>query len=314
MMQLDWIEDILAVIDAGSLAGAAERRFMTQPAFTRRVRMIEERIGVTLFDRSRRPVVVRSGVRQMEMELREMAARLRRLQQDLRLFAQDGGRGVVLSCQHALATTISPWVLKQIDTLGDASVRVRSGNQDECLMLLVSGQADFVVTYECEGLAEPMKTGAFDVHIVGEDRLVPVYAPAVLPDLTFEALPVIRYPPEVFLRRVFDHKIVPHLSAQTNLIAKAETALTLAACEYALQGLGVAWLPLSLVRKHIAMGQLRQIGDMPSQEMHICLSRMPGTMEDSAAAIWRMLTEQPPLDLGSQRLPDAAPDRIELIG
>ena len=68
-MQLDWIDDILAVIDTGSLAAAAERRLLTQPAFTRRVRGIEERIGAALFDRSRKPVAVLPGVLALEPEL-----------------------------------------------------------------------------------------------------------------------------------------------------------------------------------------------------------------------------------------------------
>ena len=37
-MRLEWIEDILAVLDTGSLARAAEKRLLTQSAFTRRVR------------------------------------------------------------------------------------------------------------------------------------------------------------------------------------------------------------------------------------------------------------------------------------
>ena len=91
-MQLDWIDDILAVIDAGSLAQAAERRFLTQSAFTRRVRVIEEKIGITLFDRSRKPVAIMPGVQALEPELRDLSVRLR-LKHDLLASADDGVGG-----------------------------------------------------------------------------------------------------------------------------------------------------------------------------------------------------------------------------
>ena len=49
-MRLDWIDDILAVLDCGSLARAAQKRSLTQPAFTRRVRLIEDSIGAELLE------------------------------------------------------------------------------------------------------------------------------------------------------------------------------------------------------------------------------------------------------------------------
>ena len=54
-MRLEWIEDILAVAENGSFQMACEKRNVSQPAFSRRIRQIEQALGVTLFDRSTRP-------------------------------------------------------------------------------------------------------------------------------------------------------------------------------------------------------------------------------------------------------------------
>lgn len=105
-MRLDWLEDILAVLDTGSFARAAEARNLTQSAFTRRIRTIEDGIGTPLFDRARKPVQLLPNVRAREDEMRRMAADLRTLRDGLR---QSGaGRVVSLACQHAITTTISP--------------------------------------------------------------------------------------------------------------------------------------------------------------------------------------------------------------
>ena len=55
-MRLEWLDDILAIASTGSFSGAAERRHLTQSAFSRRIQQIEQHIGVELFDRSQKPV------------------------------------------------------------------------------------------------------------------------------------------------------------------------------------------------------------------------------------------------------------------
>ena len=51
-MNLSWLEDFQALAESGNFSRAAEQRHMTQPAFSRRVRALEEWLGVALFDRS----------------------------------------------------------------------------------------------------------------------------------------------------------------------------------------------------------------------------------------------------------------------
>jgi DNA-binding transcriptional LysR family regulator len=51
-MQLKWLEDLLALADAGSLVRAAERRHVTHPAFGRRIRALEAWAGAPLIDRA----------------------------------------------------------------------------------------------------------------------------------------------------------------------------------------------------------------------------------------------------------------------
>ena len=295
-MQLDWIDDILAVIDTGSLAQAAERRFLTQSAFTRRVRAIEEKLGTRLFDRSRKPVVALPGVRALEPELREMSARLRRLQLNLRVSDSQAGEAFTLVCQHAITATISPWVVRQLTARGEASVRVRSGNRDECLMMLLSGEVEFAMAYEAPDERRQTLVRGLEATALGADQLVPVAAPELAAQAAAggaDHLPLIGYPPDVFLGRVFGQYIVPRLPETTVLSLKAETALTLAALEYALSGIGVAWLPRTLVAGHLTAGRLRHLDGLPEQELSITLTRLAGPQHAHHDALWRDLAAHP---------------------
>ena len=50
-MNLTCVDDFLALAATGYFSRAAEERHMTQPAFSRRIRALEEWLGAELFDR-----------------------------------------------------------------------------------------------------------------------------------------------------------------------------------------------------------------------------------------------------------------------
>lgn len=311
-MRLEWIDDILAVLDSGSLARAAERRFLTQSAFTRRVRMIEDSIGATLFDRRRKPVTLLPGVAALEPELRDLSARLRRAAQDLRLSADQAGRPLTFACQHAITMTVAPRIVSDLAALGETSVRVRSGNQDECLMLLLSKEADCAIMYEVSDDRNPAIPRAFDSCALGTDRLIPVCTPGLRALAAGPSLPVIGYPPDVFLGQVFNRTIGPRLPEGTTLTSRAETALTLAMLQFALSEIGIAWLPQSLVSDHLARGLLVCIDDvLPAQDLIVTVIRLSDEPGDKRDRVWRHLTEALRLPTVLERLPDAVPGLVQ---
>ena len=57
-MEMAWLEDFLAILECGGFSRAAERRNVTQPALSRRVRALEQWVGTPLFDRSTHAVTL----------------------------------------------------------------------------------------------------------------------------------------------------------------------------------------------------------------------------------------------------------------
>jgi DNA-binding transcriptional LysR family regulator len=313
-MRLEWLDDILAVLDTGSLARAAERRFLTQSAFTRRVRMIEQSIGTTLFDRRRKPVTLMPGVQALEPELRELSARLRSLGGALRMSASHTRRRVTFVCQHAITATVSPRVVREIALIGETSVRVRSGNRDDCLMCLVSGEAEFAITYEIPGERAPIIPKAFEAVTLSTDTLVPVCTPALRPAVHSPEIPTVSYPADAFLGQVFDRMIRPRLSMDVLLASRAESALTLAILEFALNDIGVAWLPQSLVADHLARGRLVRLDDfLPTQDLDITMVRLRDDQSDRSLEVWQYLIVKLRRPTGLQSLPNGAPGPVQSI-
>lgn len=75
-MELIWIDDFIALDELQSFTLAADRRCMTQPAFSRRIQAMEDWFGCPIFDRDTRPIsLTRSGI--------ECKKRIYRLRDDI---------------------------------------------------------------------------------------------------------------------------------------------------------------------------------------------------------------------------------------
>ena len=287
-MRLDWLEDILAVLDSGSFARAAEMRNLTQSAFTRRIRAIEDGIGTPLFDRSRKPVQLLPDVRAREDEMRRLAADLRALRDGLRRSAAGAGRTIALACQHAITTTVSPRLVQALAR--DRAVRVRSGNREDCLSQLVTGEVDIAVIYDSPHGPPRPDSRAFLERAIGTEPLLAVCAPALASRRADAPLPVIAYPGDVFLGRVLERAVFSRLPPGTAIDRKAETALTLAACQYALDGIGIAWLPRSMVEDALAAGRLlRALPEMPDLALDLRMIRLAEPIRPAALEAWDTL-------------------------
>lgn len=276
-MKLEWIEDILAVLETGSFSAAAERRFLTASAFTRRIRAMEDALGCDLFDRNRKPVTLLPHVQSLEVELRDAARRLRELRLGLSDAQGRAGTRLTLGCQHALSTTVSPSLLRLLGQDRQTEFRVRSGTRSDCHLMLLRQEVDFGLIYETPEDALQFSDALFEKLGLGTDALIPV-ADLRLPGLrrALDAwdLPLISYPANIYLGEVLRVHILPMLPRGTRSHCVAETGLTPAVLQFLRQGSGIGWLPRSMAYEALERGELRELSDqLPSATLNIRVIR-----------------------------------------
>ena len=88
-MNLIWLEDFLALAATGNFSRAAEERHRSQPAFSRRIRALEEWLGADLFDRSTQPARLTEAGEWFRGVAQELMARVARVPGE----ARSGRRG-----------------------------------------------------------------------------------------------------------------------------------------------------------------------------------------------------------------------------
>jgi DNA-binding transcriptional LysR family regulator len=299
-MDLDWIEDFLALADSGVFSKAALRRNVTQPAFTRRIRKLEYALGATLFDRSVHPVVLT----QAGEEFRPTAAEILRMvtASRARLQSRPGADSVAIASLQSLAISTLPGLLAE---LGRArampAVKVMADDYAGCLDALQTGAADMMLTYAHPGI-EPAERGAGYRSIpVAADRMIAVSAmgPDAAPLHTLEEgeVPWLAYTGESFLGKL-TALILGGAEVAGRLVPRYQTSMADGLKSAARAGLGVAWLPARIVAEDLAQGRLARIS-APAEEvaMDITLVRTGDERSRAVERLWAALgrrTAAPP--------------------
>ncbi|MEO3416606.1 LysR family transcriptional regulator [Roseovarius sp. CAU 1744] len=296
-MRLEWIDDILAVLDAGSFSAAAERRFLTPSAFTRRIRGIEASLGCQLFDRNRKPVTLLPHVRAMEAELRAAARRFRELQIGLSDIDGRNRNRLVLGCQHALTTMVSPLLARSLSMGRETELRIRSGTRSECQLMLLRHEIDFALLYQTRGEVTMADTALFEHIPLGVDRLLPVANlrdhATIRDGLNRMELPLIAYPPDIYLGEILQLHLLPALPRDAVTRRVAETGLTPAILQFVRQGLGIGWLPRSVAHESLTRGELTDLSDrLPGTCLDIRLLRLRSGASALADDAWNRLGTQ----------------------
>lgn len=294
-MRLEWLEDIIAIADTGSFSGAAERRMLTQSAFSRRIQQIEDYVGVELFNRTHKPIRLKPTTAAQCEQIVLLTTALRQLVLDLRRGERMAENRVVIACQHSLTAMRVPALLQKLPAeQEEIYVRLRSANLAECAGMLLARKADLALVYRLPDDAAATGSDFFEEIVVGTDRLIPVFKTAMpelaAQDLSAHKVPYVTYPSDVFMGQVMGRKILPFLNPSLHPIPKVETALTLAAIEMAAIGMAVSWVPHSLAEERLKTAALFDLSAvLPACDLHIIAMRVHGAAGLAEAIVWSIL-------------------------
>lgn len=257
-------DDVLVLLDEGNLSRAAARRNVTQPAFSRRIRMFEDWVGIPLLDRATNRIGLHPTLAANEAEIRATIQRIEALRSRLR----DGGSGLsrlVLATQHALASSVVPDALVALHKIEPGvTTRLRTMNREDCLSFFVRGDADLLMIYEARDFPPLPFDDSIGRRTWMRDTLVPVCGGALRhqlgpDDMPRSPLPFIQYPADSHFGRLIQRNGGEAILDNGGYVA-VETAFSVASLSLAEAGLGVAWVPHSMCLHKIASGALINLG------------------------------------------------------
>lgn len=301
-MKIEWIEDFFALIEVGTFSKAAELRHVTQPAFSRRIRQLEEWLGVDLIDRSSAKLLLTPHAQTYKAPMREWLAHLYAMRSRIRADAVRGPRPI-LTIQHTLCVSYLPRLLQYFrNSAPEAHLQIRSSDRSICISNFQKGAADLLLCSEMDG--SPLFMGVEGVKRIhlGKEQLIPVCAANQqgLPIFNLDRgsrLPLIGYDLDSFFGAALAAPYQLNLQHRYEVELVCETAFTVGMRELALAGLGISWLPHGLIKEDLASGKLVSLLDtLGGPQLVIACYRRPAADADASTVnrLWQLLNNKPP--------------------
>jgi DNA-binding transcriptional LysR family regulator len=275
-MNLVWLEDFLALAASGNFSRAAEARHASQPAFSRRIRGLEEWLACELFDRTSQPARLTPAGEWFRPVAEELLARIGRLPAEARAVAEFNATTLRIAATHALSFTFVPRWLQSLEAhTRQGSIRLLSDVAARCEALLEQGQVQFVIAHARAGL----QAKGVQSIVVGHDVLLPVRA-AKAPKGA-----LLQFSEESGLGRILRQELRAELGALKPVFT-AHLASVLKSM--ALEAKGMAWLPETLVREELDAGRLQEATGPAGWRvpLEIRLHRSAAAMGAHAEAFW----------------------------
>jgi DNA-binding transcriptional LysR family regulator len=295
-MQLKWMEDFIVLAQTRSFTRAAELRHVTHPAFGRRIRALESWAGTALIERGSSPVALTAAGDSFLENATQVVRGVEGSREEMRSVAGRQARTVTLATGRTLARTVLADALVRLQpVLQQGEVRVLSGALAEIVRMLEHNEVDFSLIFHHAALTFRLDGRQFAHATVASDKLVPVSrtdAHGVARhgfDMAGD-VPFLSYARTLAMGRMVEDLLVNNAQAP-RLKRHIECDSADALYEYVLRGLGVAWLPWSMVQADCKAGRLIAVGGRRLEiRFEVRLYRPKRRLGELAEAVWQAMT------------------------
>lgn len=293
-MELKWLEDFVSLAEHRSYSRAAGDRNITQSALSKRIKQLEDWVGLPLVDRSSNPI----GLTKAGESFLPRAQDALEVLLSARKNVSDGYSAtweiISFATLNTLSLTFFPRWMARIEASG-ASFRTRFADPHSSFVgnisTLVSGHCDFFLTYAHPAVPQMDDLGSYPFLPLGTETVIPVSAPTpqglALHSLKDKSRPTdfLSYRGNSFFSLALPWLFEKH-GFQLNTVY--ENGMSVALKAMAVSGYGVAWLPASLVDDEMKRGVLVRAGETSTDLLiDIRVYRTPQFRNKQAELFWR---------------------------
>jgi LysR family transcriptional regulator, hypochlorite-specific transcription factor HypT len=296
-MNTAWFEDFLVLAATQNFSRAAQERHVTQPAFGRRIRSLEEWLGVSLFDRSTQPVQLTTAGKWFESVARATLQRISHLPREAQDVVASQSATLKLAATHALSFTFVPTWLRRVEShLALGPIQLVSDVLPRCDHLLDQREVHFAISHAIANAVHDGKDIQTQYLTIGSDALIAVSGVNTRGQVIYSLeakqdadVPLLAYSEDSGLGQIL-HASLSHRLSHARLKPVMTAHLASVLRNMALAGRGVAWLPLSLIAQDLEVARLKRCApiawDIP---LDVRLKRRSSPLGEAAEAFWQLI-------------------------
>jgi DNA-binding transcriptional LysR family regulator len=269
-MDIEWLKDFEALVGQENFSRAAEERNVSQPAFSRRIRALEEGVGVKLINRQTLPLSLTPAgevfLSQSRVILRTFSETIDRCQ-----VISAAGENVIrfATSQSLYMTHYKTHIAPLVEEGGlDIDLNSTSWDADQFVSALQQRYCDVILTYwhpSMDFLA-PLELGKCDYLTLSRDDFVLVskatngVAVHQLDITSKTPASLLSYGIASALHAVVDHMLRKGTGG-AKMLTVNRSALAISVKAMIMEGFGMGWLPYELCKDELADGSMVQLGD-----------------------------------------------------
>ncbi len=305
-MESRWLEDFLSLVDTRSFSRSAQARYTTQPAFSRRIKSLEEWVGAQLFNRATQPITLTLSGERFRPVAEDVLRRLYQGREEARRIGDTSSATIRFAATHSLSLNFFPGWLRSLELRSHSfNTRLDTSQFNDSIHLLQRGECQFLISYTHPIVAMHLPAEHFTSKLVLKDKLVPVTLPDTdgnpvdrLPGSESDPVHYLAYSETAAVGRVVEHLIV---NSEQPLHLKRVFVTHMAAVLKAMstEGRGTAWLPESHLTREFSEGTLVPAGgpewEIPI-DVRVIRSRDP--LPEMAEELWSLLQGPESTDWG----------------
>ncbi|WP_100639344.1 LysR family transcriptional regulator [Marinobacter salexigens] len=302
-MEIRWLEDFMALARTRHFSRAAELQHVSQPTFSRRIKLLEEAMGATLVNRQTLPLSLTPAgdvffelCQRVTRDVRDVRGQIANME------AEVSARISVGSTQGLFSHFYQSWASEAgvADRL-QLNLKTTSWVGEQFLDALDSGECDLVLCYWHQDLpwGDRLGRGEYESIVLAREWLVPVSVATEngeprfsLPGAAGQTVPLIAYHGRGFLQPAIE----AHLSrsnASVHLLPLNENTQSASIKALVKQGFGMGWLPSRMTEKSEHFGSLTRAGDERwDVPLEIRLIRLREPRSGDLLTLWKTLENQ----------------------
>ncbi|WP_325894336.1 LysR family transcriptional regulator [Grimontia sp. NTOU-MAR1] len=264
-MDFKLLEDFVCLANSSSFTSAARERFVTQPAFSRRIKALEQWIGTDLVNRDSPQLELTEQGKAFVIEAEEILNHLHLARESARALKKTKGNEISVAAQNSIVQTVfMSWMHEIEKEVGPVYVKLSSDRLADCVEMFRNGSVDYLLCYTHNELGNAIDDNRFQSTVIGKETLVPVAlatdkkAIFSLPGEASDPIPLVAYTHQSLFGKAIDQLLEKE---GCYLSRRYENPFAHTLKSMVLGGYGLAWLPHSFVKDELMRGELALAGD-----------------------------------------------------
>jgi len=294
-LDLKWLEDLAAVARLGHFARAAEARYVTQSALSRRIKALEQWAGAELVDRTEHPIRLTAAGTEFMSSASAIIKHASEAQAAAANYARISERGITIACLHTLALNFLPRLVADLHSKlppFEAAIVPDTRTIEEYLYALRNGTCDFFICYNHAAIPFDVDIDDYPRLVISQDRVLPYgdigkFA-GILDDDNENSIPLLEYGPTSIMSRVL-RNVISNAPFERRLRTVYRATLAESLATAAREGLGIAWLPQSIARHMQGEVSLEPISEDFTADLEILIFSSRHNTRPTVKRIWNAL-------------------------